>query len=197
MPQFERGARFGDRYAAINQILVTLAAALNTDLWTLDALFWRLEIEDEPEVQTDNEALLGIIPAVPAAPRACMAFTRGGCAHAKARQRPLLLMRRQMPVCALDLPDRRMPQELSHHRQRHVVLHQQARERVARPVGRDPAAPEASGLRCPSEGIAELRASLAPELCPPGRSVDPGDGVTIGIPKNDVVGSPYLTKRIP
>ena len=37
-PRFERGMSFGKRYVKINQSLVQLAQALNTDLWTLDVL---------------------------------------------------------------------------------------------------------------------------------------------------------------
>ena len=46
-PRFDRGASFGYRYKRINQILMELAEALETDLWTLDVLWWFLK-EREP-----------------------------------------------------------------------------------------------------------------------------------------------------
>lgn len=47
MPKFDRGARFGERYSAINQVLQSLAAALDVDLWTLDAMWWMLRPADD------------------------------------------------------------------------------------------------------------------------------------------------------
>lgn len=47
-PQFDRGESMGKRYSKINQILFHLKTDLNTDLWTLDAL-WQGLIE-YPEV---------------------------------------------------------------------------------------------------------------------------------------------------
>lgn len=55
MPQFERGTRFGERYVAINQVLLKVAEAIETDLWTLDALWWALTAEEE-RVQPDRPA---------------------------------------------------------------------------------------------------------------------------------------------
>jgi hypothetical protein len=44
-PEFERRAPFGDRYEKLNEVLVRLASAVETDLWVLDALWWRLAPE--------------------------------------------------------------------------------------------------------------------------------------------------------
>lgn len=41
-PKFERGASFGVRYTAVNQVLLALSQASDIDLWTLDALYWKL-----------------------------------------------------------------------------------------------------------------------------------------------------------
>jgi len=41
-PRFVRGATFGEKYAAINDVLTRLASDVEVDLWTLDALFWRV-----------------------------------------------------------------------------------------------------------------------------------------------------------
>ncbi len=43
MPHLPRGASFGERYAAINAVLLSLAQALDVDLWTLDTLWWLLD----------------------------------------------------------------------------------------------------------------------------------------------------------
>lgn len=44
-PQFEWGSSFGERYVTLNALLRRLAADLEIDLWTLDALWWQLEQE--------------------------------------------------------------------------------------------------------------------------------------------------------
>lgn len=41
-PEFPRGASLGERYAGVNAVLLRLAKDLKIDLWTLDALWWRL-----------------------------------------------------------------------------------------------------------------------------------------------------------
>jgi len=41
-PEFDRGESFGNRYVKVNQILLQLRDTLQTDLWTLDALWWYL-----------------------------------------------------------------------------------------------------------------------------------------------------------
>lgn len=48
LPTFERGSAFSDRYVKINGRLLDLAAGLEIDLWTLDALWWGI---DEPVVE--------------------------------------------------------------------------------------------------------------------------------------------------
>lgn len=54
-PDFPRGSSFGEKYRQINELLVRLAAALDTDLWTLDALWWFLQQRDErsPDVPAE------------------------------------------------------------------------------------------------------------------------------------------------
>jgi hypothetical protein len=42
LPEFPRGSTLGERYETINRILLKLADGLKIDLWTLDALFWRV-----------------------------------------------------------------------------------------------------------------------------------------------------------
>jgi hypothetical protein len=58
-PIFERGQTLGERYQAVNQVLLRLAADVEVDLWVLDALHWRLVPEnggttDPPVEATDN-----------------------------------------------------------------------------------------------------------------------------------------------
>lgn len=62
LPQTARGASFGERYAAVNDVLLHLAAALDVDLWTLDAVWWFLHSDAEGE-DTDQPA-----PTTPDAP---------------------------------------------------------------------------------------------------------------------------------
>ena len=45
-PDFSYGTSFGQKYATVNSLLIQLAADLQIDLWTLDALFWRLKMRD-------------------------------------------------------------------------------------------------------------------------------------------------------
>ncbi len=55
LPDWPRGASFGERYDAVNQVLVELARLLDVDLWTLDTIWWHLQLDagdddtDEPE----------------------------------------------------------------------------------------------------------------------------------------------------
>lgn len=53
MPELPRGTTFGERYAAINQVLLALAEALAVDLWTLDTLWWLL---DAKAAENDDNA---------------------------------------------------------------------------------------------------------------------------------------------
>ena len=52
-PEFDRGESLGNRYAKINRVLLLLRDALQTDLWTLDALWYFLNrkksLEPDPE----------------------------------------------------------------------------------------------------------------------------------------------------
>jgi hypothetical protein len=45
MPNFAHGTSFGSRYAKINSVLNSLARELDVDLWTLDALWWMVQLE--------------------------------------------------------------------------------------------------------------------------------------------------------
>lgn len=44
-PTFTSGASDGQKYEAINSVLIQLARDLNVDLWTLDALWWLSKLE--------------------------------------------------------------------------------------------------------------------------------------------------------
>lgn len=55
LPQTPRGASFGERYAAVNEVLLHLASALDVDLWTLDTVWWFLHADTEDE-DTDQPA---------------------------------------------------------------------------------------------------------------------------------------------
>lgn len=48
-PKFDRGESFGNRYVKVNQILLQLRDALQIDLWVLDALWWYLDQEGQPD----------------------------------------------------------------------------------------------------------------------------------------------------
>jgi hypothetical protein len=55
LPDFPRGASFGERYAAVNQLLLRLRDDLDIDLWILDKLWWQIDSTEEPqEDQTDK-----------------------------------------------------------------------------------------------------------------------------------------------
>lgn len=47
-PSSRRGSGLGEHYVAVNDVLARCAAELGADLWTLDALWWRVEREHEP-----------------------------------------------------------------------------------------------------------------------------------------------------
>lgn len=49
MPTFPHGTQPGQKYKAINDILLNLAEALETDLWTLDVLWWCVA-DDQPDL---------------------------------------------------------------------------------------------------------------------------------------------------
>jgi len=49
-PKLAGSVSFAQRYAAVNNVLLELSSQLNIDLWTLDALWWRITIpETEPK----------------------------------------------------------------------------------------------------------------------------------------------------
>ncbi len=52
-PNFERAESIGGRYEKINPILLALANDLQTDLWTLDALWWAAS-QDRSSVQRES-----------------------------------------------------------------------------------------------------------------------------------------------
>lgn len=57
-PETERGADFAESYSAVNAVLNELATDLGVDLWTLDALWWRIAPAGETaEPGTAAEAL--------------------------------------------------------------------------------------------------------------------------------------------
>jgi hypothetical protein len=47
-PSFERGLSAGEKYARVNDVLVRLADAVDTDLWTLDTLWALLDEDSQP-----------------------------------------------------------------------------------------------------------------------------------------------------
>jgi hypothetical protein len=57
-PELEPNAPVGDRYAKVNDILKRLAADIGVDLWTLDALWWRVEVPVDPP----PEEVVGVVP---------------------------------------------------------------------------------------------------------------------------------------
>lgn len=57
-PEFERGESTGQRYVRVNEMLLRLAGDLDTSLWLLDSLWWRIRSTDEPnssEPVTDGD----------------------------------------------------------------------------------------------------------------------------------------------
>jgi len=53
-PGFDRGESFGSRYVKVNQVLLQLKDALQTDLWTLDSLWWYLDQEETGDSSGDT-----------------------------------------------------------------------------------------------------------------------------------------------
>ena len=58
-PKFDSGATFAERYLAVNEILLQVSSELQIDLWTLDALWWRVRspYADETDTFTSDEVL--------------------------------------------------------------------------------------------------------------------------------------------
>jgi hypothetical protein len=60
-PEFQRGASFGERYSEVNEILTWLTRELQTDFWTLDALWWAVKSSTNgPEVPIIGDE--GVLP---------------------------------------------------------------------------------------------------------------------------------------
>lgn len=45
-PETRRGATTGEKYVAVNQVLLDLAGSLKIDLWTLDAIWWGIDLDE-------------------------------------------------------------------------------------------------------------------------------------------------------
>lgn len=54
-PVFERGESFGSRYIKVNQVLLNLKDLLQTDLWTIDSLWYYLEVVDSNKNGTNDD----------------------------------------------------------------------------------------------------------------------------------------------
>lgn len=60
-PEFDRGEPFGNRYVKVNKILLKLRDALQTDLWTLDALWYYLDVAQCDDLSpVDGEPRFGL-----------------------------------------------------------------------------------------------------------------------------------------
>ena len=53
-PDFDRGMDFAAKYAEVNKILLDISQQLSVDLWTLDALWWRIGNETEEDIDKDE-----------------------------------------------------------------------------------------------------------------------------------------------
>ena len=56
LPPDLSAASFAESYKCVNQVLLKLAAALDIDLWTLDALWWRLTLRGSPRFGATGES---------------------------------------------------------------------------------------------------------------------------------------------
>jgi hypothetical protein len=57
-PNFERGASIGEKYTVLNALLLDLARAVGTDMWTLDALWWAVvneTVDEDPDEEDISE----------------------------------------------------------------------------------------------------------------------------------------------
>jgi hypothetical protein len=68
-PGFERGDSFGERYVKVNHVLLRTRDALETDLWTLDALWWFLDQGDSSRSDEGSDQILELAGEV-SVPRA-------------------------------------------------------------------------------------------------------------------------------
>jgi hypothetical protein len=67
-PDIPKGISFGQTYEMLNAVLVEIAAAVVTDLWTLDLLWWRALqpfAADEPMIDTASLARAPLSSALP------------------------------------------------------------------------------------------------------------------------------------
>jgi len=53
-PEFDRGLQFGSRYDAVNAVQLRIAKEIEVDLWTLDALWWRVSRPITDPLPRDN-----------------------------------------------------------------------------------------------------------------------------------------------
>lgn len=53
-PSAQRGATNGEKYDSVNRVLLDLADKLNIDLWTLDALWWRVGFDNPSAVMKNT-----------------------------------------------------------------------------------------------------------------------------------------------
>jgi hypothetical protein len=60
-PDSPRGATAGEKYVAVNRVLLDIAARLGIDLWTLDALWWVLDRNDASptKIKSTDKVRLG------------------------------------------------------------------------------------------------------------------------------------------
>ncbi len=70
-PSLDRGAGLGDKYELINSVILRVANALETDLWTLDSLWWALLRlrEGSEDAGLEDSLSAETIPATVDAPR--------------------------------------------------------------------------------------------------------------------------------
>lgn len=53
-PEFERGLSFGERYERVNAVQLRIAQEIGVDLWTLDALWWRVDKPTDDDGDGNN-----------------------------------------------------------------------------------------------------------------------------------------------
>ncbi|MGD8719879.1 MAG: endonuclease NucS [Candidatus Zixiibacteriota bacterium] len=56
-PEFEGGETIGEKYARVNEVLLTLAADIGIDLWALDTLWW--DMDEEAGIILDGPGTVG------------------------------------------------------------------------------------------------------------------------------------------
>lgn len=58
-PDFPWGASFGEKYEIVNQVILEVAPLVETDLWTLDMLWWRVSTTHTPRGLSATEEYRG------------------------------------------------------------------------------------------------------------------------------------------